>query len=106
MNFGEENVGKFTIANINYSGIWLDKILTNGIRFAKFAKVSPCQNFALYDSAWGVSHFVFTGAFVCLDSDSRSGLGTADRLGTGEFWNIYNRKFTSSIITTPNILYT
>ena len=42
MSFGEENVGEFTIANIIYfiseSGIWLGKILVNGIHFAKFAK--------------------------------------------------------------------
>ena len=41
-SFGEENVGKFTIANIRYfseSGIWLGKILANGYCFAKFAKV-------------------------------------------------------------------
>ena len=41
--FGEENVGKFIIANISCilieSGIWLDKILANDICFAKFAKV-------------------------------------------------------------------
>ena len=50
MSFAEENVGKFTIANISYysvPGIWLGKILANGIRFAKFAKVFPHQNFAL-----------------------------------------------------------
>ena len=47
-SFGKENVGKFTNANIGYfsdSGIWLGKILANGIRFAK---VFPCQNLALY----------------------------------------------------------
>ena len=51
MGFGKENVGEFTIANISYfseSGIWLGKILVDGIRFAKFAKVFPHQNFALY----------------------------------------------------------
>ena len=40
--FGEENVGKFTVANISYFseyGIWLGKILENNICFAKFAKV-------------------------------------------------------------------
>ena len=45
-SFGEENVGEFTIANISYfseSGIWLGKILVNGIRFAKIAKVFLCQ---------------------------------------------------------------
>ena len=51
--FGEENVGKLTIANniISYfseSGIWLGKILANDVQFAKFAKVFPRQNFALY----------------------------------------------------------
>ena len=38
------------LANINYfseSGIWLGKILANGVVFAKSAKVFPCQNFAL-----------------------------------------------------------
>ena len=51
MGFGEENVGKFTIANISYfsePGIWLGKTSANGIRLAKFAKVFPHQNFALY----------------------------------------------------------
>ena len=50
-SFGEKNVGEFTIANISYfseSGIWLGKILANHVCFAKFAKVFPCQNFALY----------------------------------------------------------
>ena len=28
--------------------IWLGKILANGVQFAKFAKVFPRQNFALY----------------------------------------------------------
>ena len=51
--FGEENVGELTIANniISYfseSGIWLGKILANDVQFAKFAKVFPRQNFALY----------------------------------------------------------
>ena len=44
MSFSEENVGKFTIAYISYfseSGIWLGKILVNGVRFAKFAQVFP-----------------------------------------------------------------
>ena len=51
MSFDKENVGKFTIANISYfsgPGIWLGKILANGIHFAKFAKVFSHQNFALY----------------------------------------------------------
>ena len=42
MKFGKENVDEFTIANINdfsEPGIWLGKILANGVRFAKFAKV-------------------------------------------------------------------
>ena len=50
-NFGEENVGKLTIANISYlseSRIWLGKILANDVRFAKFAKAFPCQNIVLY----------------------------------------------------------
>ena len=50
-SFGEENVGKFTIANISYfseSGIWLGKILVNGICLAKFTKISPTKIFALY----------------------------------------------------------
>ena len=51
--FGEENVGELTIANniISYfseSGIWLGKILANDVQFAKFAKVFPRHNFALY----------------------------------------------------------
>ena len=49
-SLARENVGEFTIANISYfseSGIWLGKILVNGIRFTKFAKVSPHQNFAV-----------------------------------------------------------
>ena len=52
-SFGEENVGKFTIATISYyseSGIQLGKILANDDRFAKFAKVFPHQSFALYSS--------------------------------------------------------
>ena len=53
--FGEENVGELTIANniISYfseSGIWLGKILANDVQFAKFTKVFPRQNFALYGS--------------------------------------------------------
>ena len=49
--FGEEK--RWRIANniISYfseSGIWLGKILTNDVQFAKFAKVFPRQNFALY----------------------------------------------------------
>ena len=50
-SFGEENVGKFTIVNVSYfsePGIWLGKILANDVLFAKFTKVFPCQNFALY----------------------------------------------------------
>ena len=31
--------------------IWLGKILANGVQFAKFAKVFPRQNFALYGIA-------------------------------------------------------
>ena len=50
MSFGEENVGEFTIVNISYfsePGIWLGKILANGVRFAK---VFPRQSFVLYGS--------------------------------------------------------
>ena len=50
MSFGEENVGRFTIVNISYfsePGIWLGKILANGVRFAKSAKF-PLPKFALY----------------------------------------------------------
>ena len=59
--FGEENVGELTIANniISYfseSGIWLGKILANDVQFAKFAKVFPHQNFALY----GICSYVAT----------------------------------------------
>ena len=53
-SFGEENGAKFTIATISYyseSGIWLGKILANDDHFTKFAKVFPCQNFALYGIA-------------------------------------------------------
>ena len=53
MGFGKDNVGKFALANISYfsePGIWLGKILANGIHFAKFAKVFPNQNFALYSN--------------------------------------------------------
>ena len=45
------NVGKFAIAYISHfseSGIWLGKILANGVPFAKSAKVFPRQNFVLY----------------------------------------------------------
>ena len=45
-----ENVGKFTIA-ISDSGIWLGKILANGIPFAKSAEVFHHQNFALYGNS-------------------------------------------------------
>ena len=51
MSFGEKNVGEFTIANISYfsePGIRWGKILANGVRFAIFAKVFPCQNFPQY----------------------------------------------------------
>ena len=46
LSFGEKNVGEFTIANISYfgePGIWLGKILVNGICFTKFAKVFPAK---------------------------------------------------------------
>ena len=45
-SIGEENVGEFTIPNINYFseyGIWLGKILANDIRFTKFTKVFPVK---------------------------------------------------------------
>ena len=48
--FGEENVGKFTIANVSYfseSGIWLGKILAKDVRFVEFTKVLPRQNFTV-----------------------------------------------------------
>ena len=48
MSFGEENVDKFTIGNISYfseSGIWLGKILVNGVHFTN---VFPYRNFAPY----------------------------------------------------------
>ena len=44
--FGEENVGEFTIAYISYfgePGIWQGKILASGVRFAKFTKVFPTK---------------------------------------------------------------
>ena len=53
-SFGKENVGEFTTVNISYfseSGIWLGKILANGVRFAKFAKVFHRQKFALYGNS-------------------------------------------------------
>ena len=31
-------------------GIWVGKILTNGVRFAKLAKLFSRQNFVLYNS--------------------------------------------------------
>ena len=52
-SFGKGNVGEFTTAYINQcseSGIWLGKILVNGILFAKSAKVFPHQNFPLYNN--------------------------------------------------------
>ena len=42
----KESVGEFTIAYISYfseSGIWLGKILANGIPFTKSAKVFPAK---------------------------------------------------------------
>ena len=36
------------ISYFSESGIWLGKILANDVQFAKFAKVFPRQNFALY----------------------------------------------------------
>ena len=49
--FDEENVSDITMANISYfseSGIWLGKILANGVCSAKFANVFPHHKFALY----------------------------------------------------------
>ena len=46
-----ENVSEFTVAYSSYcseSGIWLGKILVNGVSFAKSAKFFPRQNFPLY----------------------------------------------------------
>ena len=66
-SFGEENVGEFTIANISYfseSGIWLGKMLANDVRFAKLAKVFPCQNFALYSTNKIPSNRAVTGYMV------------------------------------------
>ena len=56
VSFGEESAGGFTIANISYfsePGIWLGKILANGIYFAKFAKFSPTKilGYTVYHSA-------------------------------------------------------
>ena len=39
------------ISHFSESGIWLGKILANDVPFAKFAKVFPHQNFALYGIA-------------------------------------------------------
>ena len=53
MSFGEEIVCEFTIANISFfsePGIWLGKILVNGVRFVKFVKIFSYQNFVLYGS--------------------------------------------------------
>ena len=36
------------ISHFSESGIWMGKILANDVPFAKFAKVFPRQNFALY----------------------------------------------------------
>ena len=50
-SFGEGKCWQILIVYISYfseSGIWLGKILANGIPFAKSAKVFPRQNFALY----------------------------------------------------------
>ena len=58
LSFGEENVGKFTIATISYyseCGIWLGKILANDNSFAKFAKVFRRQSSALY----GICEYVY-----------------------------------------------
>ena len=46
-------ITKMLIDKINYfseSGIWLGKILANGIYFAKSSQGFPCQNFVLYST--------------------------------------------------------
>ena len=61
LSFGEENVGEFTIANISYfsePGMWLGKILANGICFTKFAKVFRRQNFLLYGIKQSYTHII------------------------------------------------
>ena len=45
-SFGEENVGKFMIANISYFSN--GKILANDVPFTKFVKFLLRQNFVLY----------------------------------------------------------
>ena len=50
-SFGEENIGEFNLlTNSSFIGsvIWQGKILTNYVRFAKFAKVFSHHRFALY----------------------------------------------------------
>ena len=51
-NFGKENVGEFTVANIScFSDLefgWANYILANDVCFTKFTKVFPRQNFVLY----------------------------------------------------------
>ena len=81
LDFGEENVGKFTIANISYfseSGIWLGKILANGICYAKFAKVFPSQNFVLWCkcSHMEISLCEETSSYWCVFIQIRSYLCT------------------------------
>ena len=56
-SFQSVNVGEFTIANISYfseSGIWLCKILVNGVRFAIFAKVSSAK---ILCYTYGILHY-------------------------------------------------
>ena len=43
------------ISCFSESGIWLGKILANNVQFAKFAKVFPRQNFALYGMLFYIS---------------------------------------------------
>ena len=40
--------GIFMVVEDFTKNIWLSKILVNDVQFAKFAKVSPRQNFELY----------------------------------------------------------
>ena len=52
---GEENVGKFTTANIIYfskSGIWLRKILTSDVVCAQFPKDFPARILAIAIVQW------------------------------------------------------
>ena len=62
-----ENVGDFAVAYISYcseSGIWLGKILANGVSFAKSAKVFPCQEFR-----YTVHMYLHMCVYVCICVD-------------------------------------